>query len=291
MARLILLNKPYGVLTQFTDKENGRSTLADYVHLPGVYAAGRLDRDSEGLLLLTDNGPLNAQIAHPKYKKAKTYWVQVEGEPDDAALDALRKGVMLKDGMTLPAKVRRMAEPEGLWERNPPVRFRKAIPTSWIELSITEGRNRQVRRMTAAVGFPTLRLIRYAIGDWTLDGLAPGQWREIAVAAPAVSLPSAQDGLGPRQKRGRAGLKKAASGKPAPTGRAGKQDGQGGKDVKARRGKPVKHNDRHTAEGSEGAANTGRERYKSRPMDGAGQGNRAKRRGRRSGGAGPRSGR
>lgn len=190
MARLILLNKPYGVLTQFTDKENGRSTLADYVDLPGVYAAGRLDRDSEGLLLLTDNGPLNAQIAHPKYKKPKTYWVQVEGEPDDAALQALRDGVMLKDGMTLPARARRMDEPAGLWDRDPPVRFRKAIPTSWIELSITEGRNRQVRRMTAAVGFPTLRLIRYAIGDWSLDNLAPGEWREMDVPAPITSPPT-----------------------------------------------------------------------------------------------------
>ncbi|WP_417843735.1 rRNA large subunit pseudouridine synthase E [Thalassospira sp.] len=184
MARLILLNKPYGVLTQFTDRENGRQTLADYVNLPGVYAAGRLDRDSEGLLLLTDNGPLNAQIAHPKYKKTKTYWVQVDGEPDDAALNALRKGVMLKDGMTLPASVRRIDEPTRLWERDPPVRFRKSIPTSWLELIISEGRNRQVRRMTAAVGFPTLRLVRYAIGDWTLDGLCPGQWREIDVPAP-----------------------------------------------------------------------------------------------------------
>jgi 23S rRNA pseudouridine2457 synthase len=187
MARLILLNKPYGVLTQFTDRENGRQTLADYVNLPGVYAAGRLDRDSEGLLLLTDNGPLNAQIAHPKYKKTKTYWVQVDGDPDDAALTALRNGVMLKDGMTLPARVRRIDEPAGLWERDPPVRFRKSIPTSWLELTISEGRNRQVRRMTAAVGFPTLRLVRYAIGDWTLDGLVPGQWREIEVVAPKAA--------------------------------------------------------------------------------------------------------
>ncbi len=183
MAQLILFNKPYGVLTQFTDRENGRATLADYLDLPGVYAAGRLDRDSEGLLLLTDHGPLNAQIAHPKYKKPKTYLVQVDGEPTDKALDALRNGVELKDGMTLPAKVRRIAEPANLWERNPPVRYRKEIPTSWIELTITEGRNRQVRRMTAAVGFPTLRLIRHSIGDWTLDGLAPGEWKIIDVEA------------------------------------------------------------------------------------------------------------
>ena len=187
MAQLILLNKPYGVLTQFTDRENGRATLADYIKQPGVYAAGRLDRDSEGLLLLTDNGPLNAQIAHPKYKKSKTYLVQVDGEPTDEALDALRDGVELKDGMTLPAKVRRIDEPANLWERDPPVRYRKEIPTSWIELTITEGRNRQVRRMTAAVGFPTLRLIRHAIGDWTLEGIAPGEHRVIEVDAPPAT--------------------------------------------------------------------------------------------------------
>ncbi len=187
MAQLILFNKPYGVLTQFTDRENGRATLADYISLPGVYAAGRLDRDSEGLLLLTDNGPLNAQIAHPKFKKPKTYLVQVDGEPTDEALDALRNGVALKDGMTLPAKVRRIDEPAGLWERDPPVRYRKAIPTSWIELTITEGKNRQVRRMTAAVGFPTLRLIRHSIGDWDLGGLAPGEWKVIEVDAPPAT--------------------------------------------------------------------------------------------------------
>lgn len=187
MAQLILFNKPYGVLTQFTDRENGRETLADYINLPGVYAAGRLDRDSEGLLLLTDHGPLNAQIAHPKYKKPKTYLVQIDGEPTQEALEALRSGVALKDGMTLPAKVRLIDEPENLWERDPPVRYRKAIPTSWIELSITEGKNRQVRRMTAAVGFPTLRLIRHAIGDWDLDGLAPGEWKVIEVDAPPAT--------------------------------------------------------------------------------------------------------
>ena len=187
MAQLILFNKPYGVLTQFTDRENGRATLADYIDLPGVYAAGRLDRDSEGLLLLTDNGPLNAQIAHPTFKKPKTYLVQVDGEPTDEALEALRAGIELKDGMTLPAKARRIDEPDGLWERDPPVRYRKAIPTSWIELTITEGKNRQVRRMTAAVGFPTLRLIRHAIGDWTLDGLAPGEWKVIEVDAPPAT--------------------------------------------------------------------------------------------------------
>jgi 23S rRNA pseudouridine2457 synthase len=220
MARLILLNKPYGVLTQFTDRENGRQTLADYVNLPGVYAAGRLDRDSEGLLLLTDNGPLNAQIAHPKYKKTKTYWVQVDGDPDDAALAALRNGVMLKDGMTLPARVRRIDEPAGLWERDPPVRFRKSIPTNWLELTISEGRNRQVRRMTAAVGFPTLRLVRYAIGDWTLDGLVPGQWREIEVAAPRAA-PSSGPTAAPRSGDAAKGPRRAK--KPSFSNRGGGQ--------------------------------------------------------------------
>ncbi|WP_085579949.1 rRNA large subunit pseudouridine synthase E [Thalassospira mesophila] len=242
MARLILLNKPYGVLTQFTDRENGRRTLADYVNLPGVYAAGRLDRDSEGLLLLTDNGPLNAQIAHPKYKKTKTYWVQVDGEPDDAALNALRNGVMLKDGMTLPANVRRMDEPAGLWERDPPVRFRKLIPTSWLELTISEGRNRQVRRMTAAVGFPTLRLVRYAIGDWTLDGLAPGQWREIEVAAPKGQASSAGSSARPASR---------SSSRPSsrPVSRSGD-----GADVREERGRTAKKPPFSNREGGQGLA-------------------------------------
>ncbi|ALG70051.1 pseudouridylate synthase [Azospirillum thiophilum] len=178
MPRLILLNKPYGVLPQFTDDQS-RPTLADLVPVKGVYAAGRLDRDSEGLLALSDDGPLIARIASPANKMPKTYWVQVEGVPTDEALEALRRGVTLKDGPTLPAEVRRMAEPDALWPRDPPVRYRAAIPTGWIALTLREGRNRQVRRMTAAVGFPTLRLIRWSIGDWTLDGLAPGQWREI----------------------------------------------------------------------------------------------------------------
>ncbi len=178
MARLILFNKPYGVLTQFTDRE-GRATLADHIDRPGFYPAGRLDRDSEGLLILTDDGRAQHAIAHPRRKMAKRYWVQVEGVPDEAALEALRRGVTLKDGPTRPARVKRIDEPAGLWPRDPPIRFRAAIPTCWIELTITEGRNRQVRRMTAAVGHPTLRLIRHAIGSWTLDGLAPGQWRMI----------------------------------------------------------------------------------------------------------------
>lgn len=179
MARLILFNKPHGVLTQFTDRDEGRGTLADFIALPGVYAAGRLDRDSEGLVLLTDDGRLQAQIAHPRHKMRKVYWTQVEGIPDQMALTQLRRGVLLNDGPTRPAEARLIPEPEGLWARDPPIRQRAAIPTRWIELTLQEGRNRQVRRMTAAVGFPTLRLIRYAIGPWTLDGLAPGTWREI----------------------------------------------------------------------------------------------------------------
>lgn len=177
MARLILLNKPHGVLSQFTDEGSDRATLASYIDLPGFYPAGRLDRNSEGLLLLTDDGKLQARIADPQFKKPKTYLVQVEGEPQDAALSALEKGVTLKDGLTRPAKVRRIPPPD-IWSRDPPIRFRKAIPDSWIELTITEGRNRQVRRMTAHVGHPTLRLVRWRIGDWTLDGIDPGTWRE-----------------------------------------------------------------------------------------------------------------
>ncbi|MFZ5958097.1 pseudouridine synthase [Pseudomonas knackmussii] len=176
-SRLILLNKPFDVLTQFNDSE-GRATLKDYVDVPGVYPAGRLDRDSEGLLLLTNDGRLQARIADPKHKLPKTYWVQVEGEPNDEQLQRLREGVKLNDGPTLPAEARRLDEPQ-LWERVPPVRFRKSIPTAWLELVIREGRNRQVRRMTAAVGLPTLRLVRVRIGPWALDGLQPGEWREV----------------------------------------------------------------------------------------------------------------
>jgi 23S rRNA pseudouridine2457 synthase len=182
MARLILFNKPYDVLSQFTDARSPtpRATLSDFVDVPGVYPAGRLDRDSEGLLLLTDDGRLQSRISDPRYKTAKTYLAQVEGEPDEAALEALRKGVVLNDGPTRPASVRQIDDP-GLWPRNPPVRFRKTVPDCWIELTISEGRNRQVRRMTAAVGHPTLRLVRWRTGDWALDGLSPGEWREVTV--------------------------------------------------------------------------------------------------------------
>lgn len=174
MNNLILFNKPYGVVSQFSGEGE---TLKEYITIPGVYAAGRLDKDSEGLLILSDDGPLIAQISHPRYKMPKTYWAQVEGIPDQQKLSQLCKGVMLKDGMTKPAEVRMMDEPPDLWPRTPPIRFRANIPTAWLAITIREGRNRQVRRMTAAVGLPTLRLIRYAIGSWSLEGLVSGQWR------------------------------------------------------------------------------------------------------------------
>ena len=176
-ARLIRFNKPYGVLSQFT-AEGKWQGLKDYIDLPGVYVAGRLDADSEGLLLLTNDGKLQARIADPRFKMEKTYWVQVEGIPQEPALAALRSGVQLNDGPTLPARARLLEPAPAVWERTPPIRERKAIPTAWIELIIREGRNRQVRRMTAAVGYPPLRLIRAAIGPHTLEGLAPGDWAD-----------------------------------------------------------------------------------------------------------------
>ncbi len=182
MPRLILFNKPMNVLSQFTDAKSPspRATLSDFIDCPGVYPAGRLDRDSEGLMLLTDDGQLQARISDPRHKMDKTYLVQVEGAPSDADLAPLRGGLDLKDGRTRPAHAR-MIDPPELWERDPPVRFRKSVPDAWIEIRIREGRNRQVRRMTAAIGFPTLRLVRWRIGDWSLDGLASGEWREIGV--------------------------------------------------------------------------------------------------------------
>ncbi|MDM7955443.1 pseudouridine synthase [Blastomonas sp.] len=179
MSRLILFNKPYGVICQFS-RDGDRPTLADFIDVPGVYPAGRLDHDSEGLVLLTADGRLQARIADPKFKMAKTYSVQVEGTITDEALAALRKGVQLKDGVTRPAEADRIDDPE-LWPRDPPVRFRKTVTDGWISLTIREGRNRQVRRMTAAVGFPTLRLVRQAVGPWSIEGLPPGHWRAVDV--------------------------------------------------------------------------------------------------------------
>ncbi len=175
---LIALNKPFGVLCQFTDAA-GRATLAGLVKQKDVYAAGRLDQDSEGLLLLTDDGPLAHRLTDPRHKQPKTYLAQVDGEIDEAALLALRRGVNLKDGLTLPSAASVVVEPTWLWPRDPPVRFRKSIPTSWLSLTVREGRNRQVRRMTAAVGFPTLRLIRVRIGEYALDGLSLGETRQL----------------------------------------------------------------------------------------------------------------
>lgn len=187
---LVILNKPYLVLCQFSGGD-GRETLADYVSLPGVYPAGRLDRDSEGLMLLTDDGRLQARIAEPRRKLPKRYWVQVEGLPDAAALARLERGVHLKDGTARARLARQIDEPPGLWPREPPIRERRSIPTSWLEIVLTEGRNRQVRRMTAAAGLPTLRLVRHAIGPWQLDGLKPGAWREESNEAAWARLSSA----------------------------------------------------------------------------------------------------
>ncbi len=179
MSNIYLFNKPFGVLTQFTDAD-GRPVLADFIDVPRIYPAGRLDKDSEGLLLLTDDGKLQQTISDPRYKLPKTYHVQVEGVPDDSILDKLNAGIPLKDGMTRVAKSSRIVgEPAYLWPRTPPIRVRASIPDCWLEITIREGRNRQVRRMTAAVGYPTLRLIRYAIGNFRLDGLQPGELRQL----------------------------------------------------------------------------------------------------------------
>lgn len=178
MARIVLFNKPYDVLSQFTDRE-GRRTLKDFISLEGIYVAGRLDRDSEGLLMLTDSPALRHKITHPEHKVSKTYWAQVEGVPSEKDLLPLRDGIELKDGLTRPANVQTMAPPVDLWPRVPPIRVRRNVPDSWLELTIREGRNRQVRRMCAAIGFPVLRLIRYRIGSWTLDGLPPGEMVEL----------------------------------------------------------------------------------------------------------------
>jgi|TARA_B110000196_G_scaffold319403_1_gene337367 23S rRNA pseudouridine2457 synthase len=178
ISRIVLFNKPFDVLSQFTDK-NRRTTLKGYIDIPDVQVSGRLDRDSEGLLMLTDSGALQHKITQPKHKVSKTYWVQVEGAPQESDLQSLREGIALKDGITLPAKVTLMDEPDNLWARNPPIRERKSIPDTWLNMTISEGRNRQVRRMCAAAGFPVLRLIRYRIGSWTLDGIEPGQYNEL----------------------------------------------------------------------------------------------------------------
>ncbi|QTQ33062.1 pseudouridine synthase [Aromatoleum bremense] len=202
MSRLILLNKPYGVICQFSG-DGAHVTLKDFVPVPGVYPAGRLDTDSEGLLLLTDDGALQHRIADPRHKLPKTYLVQVEGEPDDAALAALRAGLDLGDFVTRPCRARRVDEPDWLWPRDPPVRFRKNVPTSWLEIVLHEGKNRQVRRMTAKAGFPTLRLIRLAIGDWSLAGLAPGQWHSEQVESPTMSVAKPFAGVDGRRRGGR----------------------------------------------------------------------------------------
>lgn len=183
MPRLILLNKPYGVVCQFSPS-GGRPTLAGLVPVPGVYPAGRLDTDSEGLVVLTDDGRLQARIADPRHKLEKGYWAQVEGSPSPQDLEALRRGVDLGDFVTRPARVAPIGEPPGLWPRDPPIRERRAIPTAWLDIGLREGRNRQVRRMTARVGLPTLRLVRHRVGPWSLAGLAPGQWREVPASLP-----------------------------------------------------------------------------------------------------------
>jgi 23S rRNA pseudouridine2457 synthase len=202
VTTIVLLNKPYGVLTQFTDRA-GRPTLADYVDVPGVYAAGRLDFDSEGLVVLTDDGALQHRLTDPRHKLPKRYLVQVEGVAERAALERLRAGVVLRDGPTAPAQVR-VIDPPALWERTPPIRTRATIPTTWLEVVLREGRNRQVRRMTATVGLPTLRLVRWAVGPYTIEGLAPGEWRSLAESGASARVEGADENSGPRPRpRGR----------------------------------------------------------------------------------------
>lgn len=203
MSRIVLFNKPFNVLSQFTDKGSEgstRETLSKYINIPDVYPAGRLDRDSEGLMVLTDDGQLQAQISNPRFKQRKTYFVQIEGEPSDETLAVLAKGIELKDGMTRPAEVSRIQTPPFLWERDPPIRVRKSIPDSWVSVTITEGRNRQVRRMTAAIGHPTLRLIRYRVGAWSLDGLQPGEMRLIETKAKPMDKSLRQKPKYPRSR-------------------------------------------------------------------------------------------
>lgn len=213
MAKLVLFNKPFQVLCQFSQPEGSdKKTLSAYLDIPDVYAAGRLDYDSEGLLLLTDNGPLQHQIAHPKNKESKTYWVQVEGIPDGEAIQALQAGVILKDGPTLPAKVKIISTPN-IWERNPPIRERTNIPTSWLEIELKEGRNRQVRRMTAAVGHPTLRLIRARIGKWSLDQLQPGEFKLEEVESPVKPQSAQKEQSNPRRNSGKRFAHHGKSGK------------------------------------------------------------------------------
>lgn len=204
MSSLILFNKPYGVLSQFTPGNSGdqnRPTLAQYIKLPNVYPAGRLDHDSEGLLLLTDDGQVQHHIAHPAHKLPKTYWVQVEGAPNSYALTKLRQGVELNDGITLPAEARLIPTPK-LWERDPPIRNRVNIPTQWVEIVISEGKNRQIRRMTAAVGHPTLRLVRVKIGTWTLEGIAPGEYKATTINLPKSAMTEAPRGRNNRPAQG-----------------------------------------------------------------------------------------